>query len=132
MAKKQEGFFWHVHHEVLFEWCFSYAERVDYIKINKPRFEQATRHRLFQPVKGKLPEEVVKVWQVHVEAWQVLTKAQLARVKAWQVLTKERRDFDKTLQDYFETIRKNMPQIEKLHSEECPNCPWDGHTIFPN
>ena len=21
--------------------------------------------------------------------------------------------------------------VEKLHCKECPNCPWDGKTIFP-
>jgi len=24
-----------------------------------------------------------------------------------------------------------MPKLEALHKQEHPDCPWDGHTIFP-
>ncbi len=27
-------------------------------------------------------------------------------------------------------IRDNMPALLALHAQECPNCPWDGKTIF--
>ena len=26
---------------------------------------------------------------------------------------------------------EHRPAIEALHKAECPDCPWDGHTIFP-
>lgn len=93
---QQSGFFWHAHHDVLFEWCFNYNERAEYIKTDKPRGEQEIRLKLFQPVREILPAEVVKVRRVYNEA-----------------------------------LRKHMPEIEKLHAKECPNCPWDGKTIFP-
>ena len=32
--------------------------------------------------------------------------------------------WDSVLQDYRE-------EIEEWHRQDCPNCPWDGHTIFP-
>ena len=32
---------------------------------------------------------------------------------------------------YVKAVRKYYPELEKLHSELCHNCPWDGHTIFP-
>lgn len=25
----------------------------------------------------------------------------------------------------------SQPMLEQLHKELCPNCPWDGETIFP-
>src|SRR3989344_4557381 len=110
-AAVQQGFFWHVHHTVLLEWCYNYEERARYIRTNKPRNEQETRLRLFKPVQGRLPEAVVKARQAYDEAYQT-------RDKAYQA-------FDKALKD-------NMAEIEALHAKECPNCPWNGHTIFPN
>jgi hypothetical protein len=34
------------------------------------------------------------------------------------------------------SLRKAMAEndhdaIEQLHAKECPDCPWNGHTIFP-
>src|SRR3990167_7800784 len=103
-AAVQQGFFWHVHNTVLLEWCYNYEERARYIRTNKPRNEQETRLRLFKPVQGRLPEAVVKAHQAYVEARQA---------------------FDEVLED-------NTAKIEALHAKECPNCPWNGHTIFPN
>jgi hypothetical protein len=28
-------------------------------------------------------------------------------------------------------VTNNHEALEKLHKEECPNCPWNGKTIFP-
>jgi len=39
---KQSGFFWHVHHDVLMEWCYDYEERVDYIENYKSASERET------------------------------------------------------------------------------------------
>jgi len=33
----EKGFYWHVHHDNLLEWCYGYQERVDYIKEKKPK-----------------------------------------------------------------------------------------------
>jgi hypothetical protein len=30
-----------------------------------------------------------------------------------------------------EVLINYKQEIEELHKLECPNCPWDGHTIFP-
>jgi len=163
----KQGFFWHIHDRVLIEWCLSYDESIEGIRV-EPLYEQETRLRLFQPVKGSLPEEVIKAgqvyneaWQTHVEALRALDEARQARNearqaldKAWLFRRKVRRaydearracdetlqvrsnkaweTFDKAEQAYVEALTKNMPAIEALHAEECPNCPWNGHTIFPN
>ena len=72
---KQKGFFWHVHHMKLLEWCYSYKERAEHIRTNKPENEQATRFRLFKAVKGRLPKEVVKAGQAYNEADQAYFEA---------------------------------------------------------
>jgi len=88
-------FYWHVHHDLLFEWCYDYDERVKYITDHKPIEEQPTRLRLFQPVQN-VPGG--------------LNKAREAYHKAGEA-------YD--------------PEMKALHSIECPNCPWDGVSIFP-
>ena len=139
MAEVQTGFFWHVHHRVLLEWCYSYNERASYISEQKREDQKETRLRLFKPVKGKLPQEVVEAWQAIDKAWQAIDKA-------WQALNKARQAYYETQQAYYEAsqayyearqaldeaLHKNMPAIEALHKEECHDCPWNGKTIFPN
>src|SRR3989344_4156682 len=122
--KQQTGLFWHVHHEKLLEWCHNYDERVAYIQNKKPEEEQETRLRLFKPVKGKLPQEVVKASQEYDKARQEYSKAARENDKAWQ-------EYDKARQEYSKALNNNKELIEALHKAECPNCPWNGRTIFP-
>jgi hypothetical protein len=139
-----KGFFWHVHHTVLIEWCYDYNERAQYIRTEKPKDEQGIRLRLFQPVKGNLPQEVIearqaeysagqacdKAWQAYDEACRVcnsvgeIKKTRFAYLEAQRVPVKAG-------QAYFEALDKHMPAIQALHEAECPDCPWNGHTIFP-
>ena len=146
MAEVQTGFFWHVHHRVLLEWCYSYNERASYISEQKREDQKETRLRLFKPVKGKLPQEVVEAWQAYIKAWQAIDKAWQAIDKARQALNKARQAYYEASQAYYEAsqaldearqaldeaLHKNMPAIEALHKEECHDCPWNGKTIFPN
>lgn len=32
---------------------------------------------------------------------------------------------------YWDAYKAWQKEIEALHKLECPNCPWDGTTIFP-
>ena len=124
MTKTQ--FAWHCHHEVLVEPLTEpFSVRVKYIKENKPEHEQEIRLRLFKKVKGKLPSAVVKAWVAYDKAWVAYDKASAAYDKAGAAYVKARAAFVKALAD-------NMPAILELHAKECPNCPWDGKTIFPN
>ena len=43
--------------------------------------------------------------------------------KAWEA-------YDKAGEAYIKTSKACAPQIEKLHKEEHPDCPWNGETIF--
>lgn len=95
---KNTGIFWHVHHDVLLEYCYSYKERVDFIKRCKPKSERKTRLRLFKPVKN-VPKWVEKANKATL--WQDVSSGKYKKI------------------------------IEALHRKECPDCPWDGKTIFP-
>jgi len=103
-------FAWHVHHEVLVEALREPIEvRQRYIRECKSPEEQELRLRLLKPVCGELPSEVVEAGLAHGEAW---------------------RAYDEARHAYGEAITRNLPAIEALHAIECPNCPWDGYTIF--
>ena len=118
-------FCWHIHDRVLVE---SLAEplknRIKYIKENKPKHERETRLRLMQPVKGRLPDAVVKARVAYVKAWDAWDRVEEAYVKAEEAHKKAREAYRKALRDH-------KDEIEALHAKECPNCPWDGRTIFP-
>ena len=101
---QKSGLAFHCHHDILVEYVYDYDERVRYIKENKPEDEQELRLRLFQMI----PEDRVsqKAWEACYKAWEVYDKA-------WEV-------YDKA----------NRLELEALHAELCPNCPWNGETIF--
>jgi len=104
----KQGLYWHVHHDILLEWCWGWDERVEVIKTTKPESEISIRLKLFQPVKGKLPKEV--------------TSARDACDSARDAYDSARNAYDKTL-------KKHTKAIEALHKKECPDCPWDGKKI---
>src|SRR3990167_9363295 len=101
------GLYWHVHHNVLAEWCYDYKKRVAYIKADKPAHEQELRLRLFKPVVAG-PAAYTKVWAVYEKAqaarekvWNVYEKAQAAREKAWAVYEKAQAAREKAEAAYY-------------------------------
>jgi hypothetical protein len=139
------GMFWHCHHDELIEWCYSYKKRVAFIRSNKDAHEIDTRLQLFKKVTSALPDEIIdagrafdQAWRVYVEANRVYDKERLGyEVAEWSYLKAERalnraRRVQYEIWRSLETIiKRNMSAIMALHDVECPNCPWDGHTIFP-
>lgn len=140
MAGRNAGFHWHVHHDVLVEWCRDYQSRLEYIKSKKAKCRQKLRIRLLQPVKGKLPKGFV-------EAQKAYNKALEAYNESWETYNKVWKDYDcnkkrktciereKTCVSAQKTCLKArktyLLEIETLHKKECPDCPWNGRTIFP-
>jgi len=108
MTENNPGFCWHVHHEKLCDWCYDYKGRKRYIETKKPESERELR--LFRPIRSALPKSLLK---------------------AWADWSKVRDDYNKASADYYKAWADCWPEIEALHAAECPNCPWDGTTIFP-
>ncbi len=94
---------WHLHHETLIEQLeFSIEARIAYILDNKSVSEQALRLRLLRPMRGTSAK-----WPAAYAKWQaVYAKWQAADAKC-------------------------KAASAKRHAEQCPGCPWDGKTIFP-
>ena len=142
------GLFWHVHHDHLFDWCWDAEERIEYIKSEKPTKEVPVRLRLFKPVRAKLGNQ--RAFSVCDKAWNTYEKARAAAEKAeiaWEVIEKSQAAADKTWaayriswsaskearaawDAYIATIKPG--EAKALHAKECPNCPWNGTTIFPS
>jgi hypothetical protein len=112
--------YWHMYHNELFEFLPKYAveERIRYIQTEKPEHERELRLRLLRRVKGELPAEVGVAWQTCRAAWQAYDydTARRAYNIAWEA--------------YHDTLSAHRDEIEALHKQECPDCPWDGETIF--
>jgi len=134
--------FWHIHHGgFLLEWSDDIQERIDYIQTEKPKYEVETRLRLLKPVQGALPRRLVKAgvalakaYDAYAKACAALAKADAAYAKACAALDKADAAYlayDKAWDAYDKAYDECLPQIEALHILECPDCPWDGTTIFP-
>ena len=142
--------YWHIHHEILLEETTAIQERIDFIKEYKPKKEIPLRLKLMTKVQHpeKLPasfrkalEAYVKAWEAYVKAWEASdkvkaweaydkVKAREAYIKAWEVYIMASKAYDKAREAYDKAWEACAPQIEKLHREEHPDCPWNGKTIF--
>ena len=131
--------YWHIHHGCLVEFATEPIEnRIKYIREDKPKSEIALRLKLLKPVQGKLPAALNKAGVAYDKAraaydklWAAYYKARAAYNKAGATYDKARADVNKAWKAYNKTIADNLPAIMALHDKECPNCPWDGETIFP-
>ena len=103
----ETGFFWHVHHDTLFEWCYSHSSRVRHIHA-KPSYEVKRRLKLFKPIRP-LPTE-------------------LRKLLAAALSNKSNRDFH--WNEIYEWLSLNDDVMEALHRKQCPRCPWNGSSIF--
>ena len=145
--------YWHIHHEILLEETTDIQERIDYIRANKPEKEIPLRLKLMTPVlhPEKLPSSFRKAWEayckareaydktwevynkaleVYINTWEAYDKARETCYNTWKVSDKKRKDYNKADEVYHKALEVYSPQIEKLHREEHPDCPWNGKTIF--
>ena len=105
-------------------------------------------------MKGELPPQFVDAYKTFIETDNALVEAQIARNKAREVYDKSWFKWGKKLKtlreanqayhkeleaksdarDAYSKARKTYDEeINNLHREECPDCPWDAKrgTIFP-
>ncbi len=143
MNKVKSGLAFHCHHDQLYEYVYDYNERLQYIKEHKPVSEQKLRLRLFNLIPDtRIPGKDSKEWAAYDKAraaydkagaaydkaWAACSKAGAARGKAWAARVKAWAAYDKAGAAYDKAFG---PQLIALHKELCPNCSWNGKTIFP-
>src|SRR3990167_8893271 len=110
------GMAFHVHHDVLFEYCHNYQERVDYINKEKPEHERKTRIKLFamltQEQIAMLPKEFVEERQKYDEVSQKYDEVSQKYNEAMQ-------KYDEARQKCNEASQKYKPQLEEIHKKIC-------------
>lgn len=142
MAVIKSGLVVHVHHkDKLFEFCYDYGRRVNVIETTKSTKEIPLRLRLLRIVaEDRIPGRDSPEWQlcqktgiVCQEAWEVSQEA-WKTYKAGVVCQKAEKAYQKTWEVSQEAeeayLVKYASELEALHKEICPDCPWDGQTIF--
>jgi len=146
MAKS--GLAFHVNQNKLVEFCDDYDVLLDCIKSTRPLDERKLCLRLLKMIpKDKIPGKDSILWKACMKAVEDYEKAENAYVGTWKVYMKGRHDcaweswmgaediyymvrhvYNKAWESYLDAY---AVELEKLHKELCPNCPWDGHSIFP-
>ncbi len=152
------GLYWHIHHDTLVESSANIAERITYIKTHKASKEVELRLALLKPVHGRLPMEVRKAlrkWQslqkAAVLANETLqatgheidqafrgrehTKGQVNALYARYDKEREQEGAARgkaniAADELYYVMRDHYTELEAKHRAECPDCPWDGQTIF--
>ena len=128
MRKIIKGLAFHCHHDILCEYVYDYEERVQFIKTRKLKSEQSLRLRLFKMIPDdRIPGRDSLEWQNWKKAEQNWKKMYLINEKTWQPHAKAEKICVRAWQDY---IDKYGDEIKQLHKELCPDCPFDGKTIF--
>ena len=133
---------WHIHHEILVELLTEpIEERLRCIDTEKAKCEPSwkieRRKRLLKPVMGPLSEKIEKANQEWEKADKEGEKANQKRKKAYQEWAKADKEWEKAYQkrkkayqEWEKVLGEHQVEIEALHKVECPDCPWDGKTIF--
>jgi hypothetical protein len=138
-----QGLAFHCHHNKLVEFVYDLGERQQVIRDDKPEEEIELRLRLLQIIpEERLPQkgldEYMRAWEVCKKTLQAYYKAANAFYRYWikeeYYKYKAERDYYKAIKAYNKLERayyqKNKVALEKLHKELCPDCPWNGKTIF--
>ena len=138
MNEKNQGWAWHIHHNILCEWCYDFKRRVKVIKDTKPPNEIPTRLRLFRFVEN-VPvglQGADAAWQKAVGAWQKAYAAWWKADAAWQEADAARQKAEAAWRKADTARRKAyedaLPALEALHAKECGCKEWNGkELVFP-
>ena len=130
MTEGQVGdWYWHVHHDQLVEVLTEpLAFRIDYIRAYKPKEEIGTRLRLLKPASG-VASALEQYKKVKASAWEQYEKVEAPALEQYKKVEAP------ALEQYKKVEASAWEQYEnevgRLHREQCPDCPWNGSTIFP-
>jgi len=131
MNEKNQGWAWHIHHNILCEWCYDFKRRVKAIKDTKPPNEIPTRLRLFRFVEN-VPvglQGADAAWWKAVGAWRKAEAACWKADAAWQKAYEARQKADAARRKAYEDA---LPALEALHVKECGCKEWNGKEfVFP-
>lgn len=114
MRKKTAS--WHGYHDVLCDWDIpSRKVRIASIKANKPAHEQPLRLRLYKPMSAEACGLLAAHHELVGPTWAATYSHGAGHARAADN----------------EAVGSAWAALEAIHKIECPNCPWNGMSIFP-
>ncbi len=145
-----------LHHDIHWEFCSDFDERVTFIKEHKPKEEQPLRLKLLRLIPDDiLPKKDSAQWEAYVKAGEAYDKVREACDKAWEAYDKTREAYDKAGEAYDKAreaydkaweayvkageayvkareayVKIAKDDLDKLHDKLFPDCPWNGETIL--
>jgi len=126
----EKGFYWHVHHDNLLEWCYGYQERVDYINEEKPENERKIRLKRFvmltEEQVAMLPKEFTEAWQKYGKLWQKYDELRQKYDELRQKYNEASQKRDEAWQKCGKICVKYKLQLEEIHKKICGCREWDG------
>jgi len=100
----------------------------------------------------------IRTWEIYDKAWEVYNKTEETYIRAREAYNKTEKAYNRAEKAYnkareacdkareardkaekthdqaekvhLRVLEAYMPQLEHLHKELCPDCPWNGQTIF--
>jgi hypothetical protein len=152
-SKMKSGFAFHCHHDKLFECVWDFDKRVKYIKEWKRPEEVELRLRLFKMIPTEfMPGKDSIEWKMfnqtretYTQTWETFDQVRVRKtethaqveedfIQAEEDLIQAEEDFIQAEEDYIRAEKiytiKYDKEITELHNKLCPNCPWNGKTIF--
>ena len=134
----------HLHHDILFEWCWGFKERINVIDAEKPEYERAIRKRLFRFLTKKeidmLPKDFVEACKAYGEAdqkWKEAEQKYDGTYQKWkEAYQKWKEAYQKCKeadQKWKEAYQKCKPQLEEIHKKICGCKEWKNgqELVFP-
>ena len=121
----------HCHHEQLAEPLTETPEkRIAYILSDKPIEEQALRLHLFRPTYDAASKAAGATYDAAVKpAWAAYDAASKAAGATYNAAVEAAwATYDAAVKPARATYDA---ALEAAHRAECPDCPWNGRTIFP-
>ena len=147
----------HCHHDILYEPATEpLANRIRYIKDNKPQHEQKIRLKVIRYLTKEEVKNIpigiflvgtahdkakivhYKAWVAYSRAWTAYNKAEVAYDKAGAAYGKAKTAYYKAEAAYdkaWAAYSKTEIVCNKAwHDKICKvkDCPWNGKTLFPN
>ena len=121
----------HVYHTQLFSFCYDFEGRQRRFEYKNPA-EVPLRLRLFKMVVGPLPPAVAEAVAACEVAYAVYDQTSAASVQSKAAFSQAEAAaaYDGAADALDRALVANWPEMLALHERECPDCPWDGETIF--
>ena len=127
--KRKSGLAHLCHHDIHWEFCFDYEERVEFINLHKPIEEQPSRLKWFKLVPDdKIPGNDSPAWEAYHTARKAYDTAREDYVTAWEAYDTAWEAYLTAWKAYVTAFSK---ELDQLHAKLFPGCPWDGKTMFP-